>query len=173
VDDSETKKEERPAVPPLQPLQVHRILAPTDLTELSTSALRYAIRLGLSLGAEVVALHIHEILLDPPEGAMDLHMISKGEVDSWRHDVKRQFDEYLERLATIPDSVVRVLRFSEDPWKEITTVAEEMSADLLVVSTHHHSVLEYLFQVSDVEKIVRHAPCPVLVIHQDTGSALG
>ena len=38
----------------------------TDLTELSTSALRYAIRLGLSLGAEMVALHIHEILLDPP-----------------------------------------------------------------------------------------------------------
>jgi len=173
VDDSETKKDERPEVRPLQPLQVHRILAPTDLTELSTSALRYAIRLGLSLGAEVVALHIHEILLDPPEGAMDLHMISKGEVDTWRHDVKRQFDEYLERLTTIPDHVVGVLRFSQDPWKEISTVAEEMSADLLVVSTHHHSVLEYLFQVSDAEKIVRHAPCPVLVIHQDTRSALG
>ena len=167
MDDSEKTKEERSAVPQLQPLQIHRILAPTDLTELSTSALRYAIRLGLSLGAEVVALHIHEILLDPPDGAMDLHMISKEEVDSSRHDVKRQFDEYLERLATVPDNLVRVLRFSEDPWKEITTIAEEMSADLLVVSTHHHSVLEYLFQVSDAEKIVRHAPCPVLVFHKD------
>ena len=103
MDDSEKTREERSPVPQLQPLQIHRILAPTDLTELSTSALRYAIRLGLSLGAEMVALHIHEILLDPPEGAMDLHMISKKEVNSWRNDVKRQFDEYLERLVTIPD----------------------------------------------------------------------
>ena len=84
MDESEKTKEERSAVPQLQPLQIHRILAPTDLTELSTSA------------------------------------------------------------------------------------AEEMSADLLVVSTHHHSVLEYLFQVSDAEKIVRHAPCPVLVLHKGT-----
>jgi nucleotide-binding universal stress UspA family protein len=103
VDDSEKTREERSPVPQLQPLQIHRILAPTDLTELSTAALRYAIRLGLAHGAEVIALHIHEILLDPPEDAMDLHMISKREVDRWRHDIKRQFDEYLERLATIPD----------------------------------------------------------------------
>lgn len=65
MDDSEKTKEKRSAVPQLQPLQVHRILAPTDLTDLSTSALRYAIRLGLSLGAEVLALHIHKIFLDP------------------------------------------------------------------------------------------------------------
>jgi universal stress protein A len=168
VEASEETKEERPAFPSLQPLQVRRILAPTDLTELSTSALRYAIRLGLSLGAEVVALHIHEILLDPPEGPLDLHMISKEEVNNSRHDIQRQFDEYLERFATIPDKLIRVLRFSADPWKEIITVAEEMSADLLVVSTHHHSILEYLFQVSDAEKIVRHAPCPVLVIHKES-----
>jgi nucleotide-binding universal stress UspA family protein len=165
---SEKTKEERPAGPQLQPLQIRRILAPTDLTELSASALRYAIRLGLSLGAEVVALHVSEIFLDPPGGSMDLHMVSQEDVDGWRHDAKRQFDEYLERLTTVPDNVVRVLRSSQDPWKEITIVAEEMSADLLVVSTHHHSALRYFFQLSDTEKIVRHAPCPVLVVHENS-----
>jgi nucleotide-binding universal stress UspA family protein len=163
--DSEKTEEERSVAPPLQPLQIHRILAPTDLSELSAGALQYAIRLGLTLEAEVVVLHVYEVFLDPPEGAMDLHMISKEEVRGWRDDIKHQFDEYLDRLAAIPDNVVRELRSSQDPWREITAVAEELSVDLLVISTHHRSALEQLLQGGDAQKIVRHAPCPVLIIH--------
>lgn len=53
-------------------------------------------------------------------------MVSSGEIDSWRRDIKRQFDQYLDQPAKMPDDLVRVLRSSRDPRKEIATVAEEM-----------------------------------------------
>jgi universal stress protein A len=134
------------------------------MSELSGKALLYALRLGAAVKAEIITLHVHDVFVDPPGGRIDMGMVSSGEIDGWRRDIKRRFDEYLDQLAKMPTNLVRLLRSSQDPWKEITTVAEEMAVDLLVISTHGRSGLEHLFRGSDAEKIMRDAPCPVLVI---------
>ena len=149
--------------PAIEALQVRRILAPSDLSELSSKSLLYALRLGAALKSEIIALHVSDVVLDPPDW-VEIGMSSSGEIESWRQETQGKFDQYLDQLTKMPANLIRVLRYSQDPWREITAVAEEMAADLLVISTHGRSGLEHFLRGSDAEKIVREAPCPVLVI---------
>lgn len=149
----------------LAPLEVRRILAPTDMSELSGKAVAYAVRLGLALQARVIALYVSQVFVNPTGSPIDLGTVSAGDVDAWRQEIKREFDTYLDRLGRIPDNVLRLVRASMDPWQEITAVAKEMAVDLLVISTHGPSGFEYLIHGSDAAKIVRNAPCPVLLVY--------
>jgi nucleotide-binding universal stress UspA family protein len=78
-----------PAAQKLVPLEVRRILAPTDMSELSGRAVVYAVRLGLALQAQVIALYVSEVFVDPTGSPIDLGTVSAGEVDGWRQDIKR------------------------------------------------------------------------------------
>jgi nucleotide-binding universal stress UspA family protein len=52
-----------------------------------------------------------------------------------------------------------------DPGPVICVVAEEIGADLVVVGSHGRGFLKQLMLGSVSEHVVRHAPCPVLVVH--------
>jgi len=47
---------------------------------------------------------------------------------------------------------------------EIVRVAKERSVDLIVVSSHGRTGLGRILFGSTAEAVVRHAPCPVLVV---------
>ena len=49
------------------------------------------------------------------------------------------------------------------PYQEIVQLAREIDADLIALSTHGHSGLKHLLLGSTAERVVRSAPCPVLV----------
>ena len=55
------------------------------------------------------------------------------------------------------------------PVEEIVRAAEEHSAELLVVGSYGHSAIERLFIGSEAERVVRHAPCPVLLVRRRSG----
>jgi nucleotide-binding universal stress UspA family protein len=61
-----------PAAQKLAPLAVRRILAPTDMSELSGKAVVYAVRLGLALQAQVIALYVSEVFVNPTGSPVDL-----------------------------------------------------------------------------------------------------
>jgi nucleotide-binding universal stress UspA family protein len=52
------------------------------------------------------------------------------------------------------------------PHTEIVEAARELGADLIVLSTHGHTGLTHALLGSTAEKVVRHAPCPVLVVRE-------
>jgi nucleotide-binding universal stress UspA family protein len=111
-----------PAAQKLAPLEVRRILEPTDISELSGNAVVHAVRLGLALQAQVIVLYVSEVFVNPTGSPVDLGTVSAA-------------------------------------------VAKEMGVDLLVISTHGPSGFEYLIHGSEAAKIVRGAPCLVLVVH--------
>jgi nucleotide-binding universal stress UspA family protein len=51
-----------------------------------------------------------------------------------------------------------------DPVAEVTKLADEIKADLLVLGTHDHSGLERFLLGSIAETLMRHARCSVLVV---------
>jgi hypothetical protein len=55
------------------------------------------------------------------------------------------------------------------PWREIVDEARRMTADLIVVGTHARTGAARLLLGSQGEEVLRHAPCPVLVV-RDTYS---
>jgi nucleotide-binding universal stress UspA family protein len=46
----------------------------------------------------------------------------------------------------------------------IVRAVTDLSADLVVISTHGYTGWKHLLFGSDAEKIVEHAPCPILVV---------
>ena len=51
-----------------------------------------------------------------------------------------------------------------NPAIDICRIAAERHADLIVTSTHGRTGLAHLFMGSVAERVVRHAPCSVLVV---------
>ena len=51
-------------------------------------------------------------------------------------------------------------------FEVITNLARDCEADLIVITTHGHTGLKHVFLGSTAERVVRHAPCPVLVVRK-------
>jgi len=52
------------------------------------------------------------------------------------------------------------------PFHEIALTAGERAADLIVIATHGHTGVKRVLPRSTAERVVRHAPCPVLVVRE-------
>lgn len=73
------------------------------------------------------------------------------------HDVAGRFDIDLQPKTFVHTRI-------GDPTREIISLAHEMAAGLIIVGTHGRKGLQRVIMGSVAEKIVRFAPCPVLVM---------
>lgn len=146
------------------PLPVKRILVPVDFSDCGTFAVRYAATLAGQVNASLILLHVASSLLAPPE-------MEYVELDltKFRAEVEKHASAKLAALAqkevpaTVPASpLVR----HGTPWEEITRVAKERKADLIVIGTHGHTGFKHMVMGSTAEKVVRYAGCPVLVVRE-------
>jgi nucleotide-binding universal stress UspA family protein len=58
-----------------------------------------------------------------------------------------------------------LVRFGRS-FHEITEAARNRKADLIIISTHGYTGLKHAVLGSTTERVVRYAPCPVLVVRQ-------
>jgi nucleotide-binding universal stress UspA family protein len=56
-------------------------------------------------------------------------------------------------------------------FDQISSFAREIGADLIVVTTHGYTGLKHVLLGSTAELVVRHAPCPVLILRQQPPKA--
>lgn len=84
-----------------------------------------------------------------PSGILD-----KSVQSSWKE---------LQALAGSADTEIEVEVRIGHPYKTILEVAEEKSADLIIVASHQPGLQDY-FLGSTAAKVVRHAKCSVLVV---------
>ena len=152
-------------VPPK--LHLRTLLVPTDFSESSRQAISYAVALAQQFGSTVVLLHVIEVPFPyPVDGLMhfpgDLEGISL-EQDAAAQKALTQLAEATARSGNVP---VRSASRSGRAFDEIATAAGEENADLIVISTHGYTGLKHVFLGSTAERVVRHAPCPVLVVRQ-------
>jgi nucleotide-binding universal stress UspA family protein len=132
---------------------VHTILFPTDFSDRATAAFPMACAVARDQGAALLVLYV-----DPPPA---FH----GEVvDRRQPDYTAELWQQLHRLQ--PPEGVRVdYHLAEGPpAEEILDFAREQKCDLIVMATHGHTGLRRLLMGSVAEKVVRGAPCPVLLI---------
>ncbi len=143
---------------------LQKILVPIDFSEPSQKALRYARPFAEQFGASLTLLHVMEPINYPIE--YGYAPIAPLEAEETRQS------ELLARLkqlgtelgATVPvKSVVRVGR----AWKEIVDFAKAQNSDLVIVATHGYTGLKHALLGSVAEKVVRHAPCPALVVRTE------
>ena len=51
-------------------------------------------------------------------------------------------------------------------YDEIASTAREEKADLIAIATHGYTGLKHVLLGSTAERVVRHAPCAVLVVRE-------
>jgi nucleotide-binding universal stress UspA family protein len=51
-------------------------------------------------------------------------------------------------------------------WDQIASAARELGADLILLATHGRTGLAHALLGSTAERVVRHAPCPVLTLRR-------
>jgi nucleotide-binding universal stress UspA family protein len=143
-------------------MNIQRILAPTDLSELSKQGLQTALGLAETFGAKLLLLHVVE---PPPYQVEGLLPSQLG--TTLLDDLERQASKELaQMLSDKHGSQVEVMQrvVVGIPYRKIVEVAEEEKSDLIVMTTHGRTGLSHLVMGSVAEKIVRTASCPVLTL---------
>jgi nucleotide-binding universal stress UspA family protein len=144
--------------------RIGRILVPMDFSEHSRKALRYARPFAEQFGANLTLLHVIEPVVLPTD--FGYVPATPVDLDEQRMvDARKQLAGIAHELgATVPvDTIVRLGR----SWKEIVETAKTKHMDLLIIATHGYTGLKYALLGSVAEKIIRHAPCPVLVVRAE------
>ena len=154
--------------------KIKKILAPTDLSELSQVGVRYALNLAKAFGAEVTLYHVvsSEELLWYGEKIKEKMATAAtfGPSDSilgkYQIALTRFLKEHFSDL--IPSVKVHEKVELGKPDENIVEKAKKEGTDLIVISTHGRTGLSHILLGSVTEKVVRHAPCPVLSIRPET-----
>jgi universal stress protein A len=157
-------------------LDFKRILCPVDLSPFSLEALKLAIKIAESTGAGLYLLHVIDnpfdelymkSITEADPALLELYQkepmkrakIMNATVEHSRVLLKQFSHDWVERLPR-----VRYLVASGNPFEKILDAAEMHRVDLIVLATHGRTGVRRLLIGNVAEKVVRHAPCPVLTV---------
>jgi nucleotide-binding universal stress UspA family protein len=145
-------------------MQIRSILLPTDFSESANYALFHAASLARTFGASILCVHVIEQIV-PTVGysGMTEPLPIADIADQLEDSAERELPKFAEREECAGLEVEELIVHGEAA-SEIVRVAKERSVDLIVVSSHGRTGLGRILFGSTAEAIVRHAPCPVLVV---------
>jgi len=140
-------------------LRFRHIVCPTDFSDCSRAALRTAAELARRFEAELTLVHVVELpLFNSPES---------GPIASLRASACELVEDGLAEWKLAAEDIVgrpvTTVMLEGVPWERITKLAVDRHADLVVVGTHGRTGIQHVLVGSVAERIVRHAPCAVLV----------
>ena len=137
------------------------ILVATDFSPTAALAVQEAIALAKAIGAEIELLHVHQVDATPIPPTLDIVTeIPRAE------DVARAEQSLVEQSHVVRDAgvVCRTQSAFGAPAQEIVARAKAVAARYLVVGRHGHRPLTEVLLGSVSTRIVRHAPCPLLLV---------
>ena len=144
------------------PVGIKTILVPTDLRPESIIAIRYALTLAKQFDANLTLLHVLEepytsdTELKP--GAKELPVLGKG-------NEEREL-ALLEAEIRLEHRNCRSFFRVGTPFLQIVHEAENITASLIVISSHSYRWLERLLHGSTADFILHRTLCPVLIVKE-------
>jgi nucleotide-binding universal stress UspA family protein len=146
--------------------EIKKILAPTDLSELSSAGVRYALKLAKSLKAEVTVYHVVDFQMLTEQGQRSSAPSSFQPPDDlflarYKAALSAFLNDYASDLTSSLNAHEKVEQGA--PSEKIVELATTQAMDLIVMSTRGKGGLQASLG-SVTEQVVRTAPCPVLSI---------
>ncbi len=136
-------------------MHVQHILVPIDFSADAETALDQAIELAKQFKARLTLMNV---IYFPVAADVNLSAYY-GEVEA---GAKQGMTTYEERVKAAGVSVDTVL-VNGTPFREIVETAKTQQVDLIVMGTHGRTGMQHLLIGSVAERVVRLAPCPVMV----------
>jgi nucleotide-binding universal stress UspA family protein len=145
---------------------IKKILAPTDLSSLSTVGVRYALDLARIFDAEVTVYHVvdYDALVQHGQRSTAPSSFQPADdffLERYQFALSQLLKDYVSDLP--PYEKVREKVELGTPDTSIVELARLERYDLIVISTHGKTGLR-MTMGSVTEKVIRTATCPVLSI---------
>ena len=157
---------------------LNRILVPTNLGEPSRTAIQYGVAFARQFRAKLFLLHVLDAKgLDAAlETERVLEVLSPGKTEpapaeptalevarnAARHDLGRLLTREDEQ-DTRAEYLLRASGMA-GPGEAIVACARELAVELIVMGKHHWVSSSTYVAGSVAERVIRHAPCPVLIV---------
>lgn len=142
-------------------MKIQRVLCPTDFSDTSLKALRHAATIAQWYEASLHVLHVMSEGLAPvaisgiplsTEVTQELQRKGDAALREWIDDVR------------LPGAAPVLTVLSGHAVEGILGYARESAIDMIVLGTHGRSGIDRMLIGSVAERVLHHAPCPVLTI---------
>lgn len=156
-----THSDERDWVQPLsRSIRLRRVLVPYDFSDHAELALKYALSFAQEYQAELHLLHV-----------LPAHTVNQPEIawypnqnDSAYHNAARRLQKAIPAEAYLWCEVKHAVAEGH-AYREILNYAEKNEIDLISLGAHGAGFGMRALFGSNVDRVLRQAPCPVLVAH--------
>ena len=145
-------------------IEIKKILCPTDFSENSDHAMKYALTLAVLSQAELELFHVVEPITYPQsteffEPVLDeVELMMKMEA-AYQKQLEDQVAALKEEYPKITGKLV-----NGNTFLEIIRAARDEDVDMIVMGTHGRTGLAHVLIGSVAERVVREAPCAVLTV---------
>ncbi len=139
-----------------------KIICATDFSETAKAAEQVATRLAAQTGAELEIVNAWTL---PVSGVIEGYAFPGAVIDQMIDGGKQGLEAAAAAARTAGVRQVSTKLLQGIAWDAVTAEAEkDPNIDLVVVGTHGHTGVTRVLLGSMAERIVRHAPCSVLVV---------
>ncbi len=139
--------------------RMRRILVATDFSPVFESLVAHAAGLARQFEAELVLVHV--FTRDEYAAA---HADTGMAVDEYAHELRTEMRYRIELLGGIGIPVQFDAVEGRSTPEQIIATAQTLKVDLIVIGTHGRTGLRRVVLGSVAEEVLRHAPCPLLVV---------
>ncbi len=120
------------------------------------------LRQGLKLAGDEECWVTVVKVIPPYDGDLNLVGIKNIE-DVLGSEGEREVSE-IRKIADTEGALIRTRLEEGKVHEKIVDVAKEEQCDLIVMGAHKQGWIKKLFSGNTIEKVINHAPCPVLVV---------
>jgi nucleotide-binding universal stress UspA family protein len=147
-----------------QILHLTKILVPIDFSDTSKKAFQYALKFAEQFHCEITLVNVVEPVSPMVGAPLAVEAFSVTE-DEFSAAEKKLALLAAESHINGAHTVHSMARVGHAP-NEITKAARELDVDLVIIATHGYTSWRHLCIGSTAERVVRTAPCPVLVVRE-------
>ena len=138
-----------------------RFLCAVDFSDPSRVAMREAAELARRFGGALELLHVHP--LAPPAVDLGAPPSPADELEAMLRELRQTLARWQEEAARIVGHPVNGTIVPGIPADDVVRFASDRKADVVVLGSHGRKGLARLLLGSVADRVVREAPCAVLV----------
>jgi universal stress protein A len=142
-------------------IRIERIVCPVDFSEISANTYGYAQSIARHYRAKLILQHVVELWQHPSAN----WVVNPECFDEFRQTLISNSREQLRQLVNLYGGIQPEVVIEESMAADaILSLARARAANLLVMGTHGRRGFDHLMLGSVTERVLRHAPCPVLAV---------
>lgn len=143
----------------------NKVLVPLDGSDLAERSLDPALLIARRSGGGVILLNVpvYRTILAPGTAGLG-QVLPDDSLDLVNRDQTQAYLERIKEARQEPELAVQTVMMEGDVAGNIVDLAANEGVDLITMTTHGYSGFTRWMMGSITERVLRHAPCPVLVI---------